>query len=440
MKCLIIAAGKGSRLQQRGDSKPLVPILGVPLIERVIRAAMEAGADEFYVVIGYQSEQVRLFLERLAERLAIRITPLVNEDWDKENGLSVLKARDVLHEPFLLLMADHLFDPNLVRLLTTLNPGDGEVALVVDRNTRNPLVDREDVTRVKMEDGKIHDIGKGLADFNGFDTGIFLCSPAIFKVLEQRKEKDGDTSLSGAVQVLAAEGNAKAIPTDDFWIDVDDPAAFQKAEQALLMRLRNKPNDGPVARYLNRPISVRISRYLVQRDVTPNQISLFSFLCSLLAAGLFALGGYFALLLGGVLAQFASIIDGCDGEVARLKYQSSDFGGWFDAVLDRYADAFLLFGLTWHMLAVEVNGWILFVGFMAIIGSFMLSYTADKYDNLMRERIGAGGKTGLRMGRDVRVFVIFLGALTNMVLPVLVLIAVVMNLETLRRVMIARDA
>jgi len=411
----------------------------VPLIERVIRAAMEADADEFYVVIGYQGERVRLFLERLAERLAIRITPLLNEDWDKENGVSVLKARDVLHEPFLLLMADHLFDPNMVRLLTTLNPGDGEVALVVDRNTRNPLVDREDVTRVKMEDGKIHDIGKGLADFNGFDTGIFLCSPAIFKVLEQNKEKDGDTSLSGAVQVLATEGNAKAIPTDDFWIDVDDPVAFHKAEQALLKRLRDKPNDGPVARYLNRPISVRISRYLVQRDVTPNQISLFSFLCSLLAAGLFALGGYFALLLGGVLAQFASIVDGCDGEVARLKYQSSDFGGWFDAVLDRYADAFLLFGLTWHLLAVEVNGWILFVGFMAIIGSFMLSYTADKYDNLMRERIRAGGKAGLRMGRDVRVFVIFLGAVANMVLPVLVLIAVVMNLDTLRRVMIARD-
>jgi choline kinase len=87
MKCLIIAAGKGSRLQQRGDSKPLVPILGVPLIERVVRAAMEASADEFYVVIGYQGERVRLFLERLAERLAIRITPLVNDDWEKDNGL-----------------------------------------------------------------------------------------------------------------------------------------------------------------------------------------------------------------------------------------------------------------------------------------------------------------------------------------------------------------
>jgi len=447
MKCLIIAAGKGSRLQQRGNSKPLIPLLGIPLIERVIRAALEAGADEFYIVIGYQGEQVRDFLARLAARLAIRITPLVNDHWDKENGVSVLKARDVLHEPFLLLMADHLFDPDLVRPLTMLTLGDGEIALLVDGNTRNPLIDMEDVTRVKVEDGQvehgpmenknIRDIGKGLANFTGFDTGIFLCSPAIFKALEQSQAKDGDTTLSGAVRVLAAEGRAKAIPADGFWIDVDDPAAFKKAEQALLARLRDKPNDGPVSRYLNRPISVRISRHLVKFNITPNQISSFSFLCSLLAAALFALGGYHALLLGGVLAQFASIIDGCDGEVARLKCQSSDVGGWFDAVLDRYADAFLLFGLTWHLLAAEANGWILLVGFMAIIGSFMLSYTADKYDNLMRERIKAGGKAGLRMGRDVRVFLIFLGAVANLVLPVLVVIAVVMNIETLRRVRIA---
>jgi NDP-sugar pyrophosphorylase family protein len=52
MKCLIIAAGKGSRLRQQGDSKPLIPILGLPLIERVIRSAIEAGADDFYVVTG----------------------------------------------------------------------------------------------------------------------------------------------------------------------------------------------------------------------------------------------------------------------------------------------------------------------------------------------------------------------------------------------------
>jgi CDP-L-myo-inositol myo-inositolphosphotransferase len=231
-----------------------------------------------------------------------------------------------------------------------------------------------------------------------------------------------------------------AVPTRGFWVDVDDPKAFNKAEAALLDHLRDKSNDGPVSRYLNRPISIRVSRYLAQYDVTPNQISLFSFLCSMIAAGLFALGGYLALLLGGVLAQFASVIDGCDGEVARLKYQSSDFGGWFDAVLDRYADAFLLFGLTWHVLLTEPNGWILFIGVMAIIGSFMLSYTADKYDNLMRERFELRGMAMIRMGRDVRVLLIFIGAVMNLVLPVLVAIAVVMNIETIRRMKVASDA
>ena len=58
MQCLIIAAGQGRRLREQGDSKPLVPLLGVPLIERVIRAAREAGADAFYVVIGYQGDRL----------------------------------------------------------------------------------------------------------------------------------------------------------------------------------------------------------------------------------------------------------------------------------------------------------------------------------------------------------------------------------------------
>ena len=103
MQCLIIAAGKGHRLRSKGDSKPLVPLFGIPLIERVIRCALKAGADDFFVVTGYQGEGVRVFLDRLAERLGIGITPIVNEDWEKENGLSVLKARDFLSEPFLFL-------------------------------------------------------------------------------------------------------------------------------------------------------------------------------------------------------------------------------------------------------------------------------------------------------------------------------------------------
>ena len=438
MKCLIIAAGKGSRLHRQGDVKPLIPILGLPLIERVIRSAIEAGADEFFVVTGYQEERLRSFLSGLTSRLERRITPIFNREWVKENGLSVLKAKEYLQEPFLLLMSDHLFDPAIVRNIAKLELPEDKIVLGVDGDTCNSAVDMEDVTRVKTQNGKILDIGKGLNDFNGFDTGIFLCNPAIFSALEQSAKDSGDTSLSGAVRILAAEGKAEAFEIGGrFWIDVDDPAAFQRAEDAILARLKDKPNDGPVSRHLNRPLSVRISRRLVNHRITPNQISLFSFLCSVLAAGLFALDGYLTLLLGGFVAQFASIVDGCDGEVARLTYQSSSYGGWFDAVLDRYADAFLLFGLMWHAYADRTDGLILLFGFLAIIGSFMLSYTADKHDSLMRDRVSHG--KGLRLGRDIRVFVVFLGAVFNQAYLALIVIAVLMNIETIRRLIICRD-
>lgn len=215
---------------------------------------------------------------------------------------------------------------------------------------------------------------------------------------------------------------------------MDDSAALKKAEDALLSELRGKQTDGPVSKYLNRPISNCISRLLVRFAITPNQISFISFLLSLLATGLFIASGYPALLSGGIIAQLASIIDGCDGEIARLKFQESKFGGWFDAILDRYADSFLLFGLTWHGYFETFNSACLLAGFMAIIGSFMVSYTADKYDALMRSRF----KASLRIGRDIRIFLILLGSVFNQIYITLIIIAILMNAETVRRIYICR--
>lgn len=435
MKCLIIAAGQGTRLRAKGEVKPLIQLLGVPLIERVIRSAMDGGADDFYVVTGYQGEKVASFLKQLAKRLNVAVTLIHNNDWQKENGFSVLKARGAITEPFLLLMADHLFDPAIIQSLQKQPLNDGEVLLAVDIDKNNPLVDMEDVTMVRIENGHILNIGKTIDDFNGFDTGLFLCTPAVFEALERAWKIHNDTTLSAAIRVLADEKHAKSVQAHGFWIDIDDEKTFQKAEEKLLASLHGKANDGPVSRWLNRPVSIRLTKILVNFNITPNQISLFSFMLSMIAAGLFALGNYWYLALGGIIAQFASIIDGSDGEVARLKYLSSDYGGWFDAVLDRYADAFLLFGLTWYVYSQDLSSLALGVGFLAIIGSFMLSYTADKYDKLMKNRI----QKGIRMGRDVRVFLIFLGAVLNQPYPVLIMIAALMNVETIRRIIICRN-
>ncbi|NVL91813.1 MAG: NTP transferase domain-containing protein [Desulfobacterales bacterium] len=435
MKGLIIAAGKGSRLRQKGYTKPLVPVLGKLIIERVIRTAAGAGIDDFYVVTGYRSAEVRRFLDDLKVQCHVNIKYIQNDEWDKGNGLSVIRAEEKLREDFLLMMADHLVDLELLKSLINQHLPDGEIILAVDRNIENPLVNINDVTKVQVINGKVEGIGKDLKSFNGFDTGIFLCSGAIFQGIKESISERGDSSLSGGVSCLAEKGRVNVFDIGNkFWIDIDNPVALEKAEKALLCEIRHKQNDGPISQHLNRPISIRISQYLARYPITPNQISLISFLLSILAAALFCIEGYPALLGGGILAQVASIIDGCDGEIARLKYQESDFGAWLDAVLDRYADAFLLFGLTWHAYLMDTRLFSLFAGFMAITGSFMVSYTADKYDALMRNRI----KSGIRIGRDIRLFLIFLGALFNQPFWSLAIIAVLMNAETLRRIFLCR--
>lgn len=433
MKCLIIAAGRGSRLSTRADSKPLTPLLGLSLIERVILTAASTGLTDFTVVTGYNGETVRQSLDRLSQARRLEIAHIINEEWEKGNGLSVLKAKDLLHENFILLMADHIFDPSILLTLKNETIADDELILAIDYDIeKNKLVDPEDVTRVFVLDDRILDIGKNMENYNSYDTGIFLCSPAIFSAIEESVHQ-GDSSLTGAIKVMAHKKTAKALGIEGaYWIDVDDDKSLKTAEAQLLSTLK-KPSDGFVARFLNRPLSIRITKHLVKTDITPNLISAFSFMLSILGAVYFFLGGYLSLVVGSVLAQMSSIIDGCDGEVARLKFQITEFGGWFDAVLDRYADGFLLLGLTYHVYSTNTHFLMIIIGFLAILGAFMNSYTADKYDRFMQRKLGQG-QYYFRMGRDLRMFIIFLGGLLNQPLLALAVIAVVMNAENIRRV------
>jgi CDP-L-myo-inositol myo-inositolphosphotransferase len=435
MKCLILAAGRGRRLSALGEPKPLVPLLGLSLIERVILTAEKSGLTEFWVVTGYRGEAVRRSLERFRQERRLRITCLTNEEWERGNGVSVLRAKERLHENFVLLMGDHLFDGEILERLRNERIADGEVLLAVDPDIgAEKGGERDEATRVLVEGGRILDIGKEIQEYNAYDTGIFLCSPSIFNAIEESLHRGGG-SLSGGIRVLAGRGKARAWEIGrGYWIDVDDVRAFKKAEAWLLAGL-TKPSDGPVSRYLNRPLSTRITKRLLKTGVTPNQISFLSFLLAMLGTLFFFLGEYAHLAIGATLAQVSSIVDGSDGEIARLKFQTTEFGGWFDAVLDRYADASLLFGLTYYVYAVDRGPLVLLIGFLAIVGAFMNSYTADKYDGFMRRRLGPK-KAYFRMGRDVRIFLLFLGGLLNRPLWVLLALALLMNTETVRRVMV----
>ena len=438
MKCLILAAGKGSRLANMGEPKPLVRFLGLTLIERVILTLKGCGINEFYVVTGYKGEIVRNFLNQFCKERGISINHIINDEWEKENGLSVLKAKEIINEKFLLCMCDHIFEESIVNKLLDKGIQDGEVALCVDYRINNSMIPNiHEATKVLVKNGRVRDIGKNLVDYNAYDTGLFLCSPIIFDAIDESIKKNNDTTLSGGIKILADKGIVKAVDVgkEAFWIDIDDEKAYKTAEILLFKTLSKKDTDGPVSRYLNRKLSLRITKYIVNTNITPNKISFFSFLISVLASIAFLLGKYVYLLFGGILAQISSIIDGCDGEIARLKFQSSKFGAWLDAVLDRYSDAFLLFGLTMYAYNPLKPFPILFVGFLAIIGSFVNSYMADKYDQFMKQEFAKLKKhKPIRIGRDIRVMIIFLGTIINQVFLTLLFIALIMNLENIRRI------
>jgi 1L-myo-inositol 1-phosphate cytidylyltransferase len=234
LKCVIIAAGRGSRLADKAPSKPLLKVAGKPLIGRAIEAARKAGVREFVVVTGYAGDEVEKYLEAKAAEDGISISAVRNEEWEKENGLSVLKAKGLAGGRFFLMMADHIVDGRLLDELRCRPIADDEVILAVDpRVADHPTVDLDDVTRVRHEDGRIIAIGKNIPAYNAFDTGVFLCTPALFAALEDSQRR-GDYSLSGGIRAMAEKGKARTWEIGDrFWIDVDDERALRKAEEAI---------------------------------------------------------------------------------------------------------------------------------------------------------------------------------------------------------------
>ena len=233
MNCLIVAAGTGGRLREKGPSKPLIPVNGVGLLERVIARARGAGVERFFVVSGYRGDDVRAALDTLSARESIPIVHVVNDEWQRSNGVSVLKAKPFLNGPFLLSMCDHLVDPEILRglMASTLEPDT--VTLAVDFNVAGSINDLDDVTRVKCSNGRIEHIGKVIRDFNAIDTGVFCCTPVIFEALHA-SQAAGDDSISGAMNVLARQGKARVFDIQGRpWLDVDDPATLHKAEDLL---------------------------------------------------------------------------------------------------------------------------------------------------------------------------------------------------------------
>ncbi len=120
-------------------------------------------------------------------------------------------------------------------------------------------------------------------------------------------------------------------------VRITDDASRRRAEWALFGSLP-KTHQGPTDALINQHVSLRITRQLCKTRVHPNHITVASMFWGLAAAAIVLEGSWLAIAIGGVMMQLHNILDSCDGELARLRFQYTQIGGWLDNILDEIVD------------------------------------------------------------------------------------------------------
>ena len=429
---VVLAAGRSERLAgvTGGGSKALVRVGGPTLIERAVRTLLAAGLERVVVVVGYQAGPVAAVANRVAPG---RVRTVFAERWELGNGASLAAAAPHVGDEdlFVLLTADHVFSEGaLAPLLAAGRPG----VLVDHTPTADALAEG---TRVRLHEEHVVAFSKELGD-PSIDCGAFLLPPAVFDA-QRRAQARGDASLAAAVTELANDLPLEAIALPDgcWWQDVDTREDLQRAVSRLRRSL-TKQSDGPVSRYLNRPVSTRLSMALAHLPIHPDVVSLGAFLLGLAGALLLARADG---TVAAALVQLASILDGVDGEIARLQVRASPGGALLDGVLDRLADAAILAGLAvWAADGASDPTAVIVLAVAATTGALLSMATKDRITALGIPPAPERWIGFLMGGRDARLLIVAVAALLGRPFAALVAVAFTSGLSLLVRLLLTRTA
>lgn len=297
----VVVAGTDT-VSSRGKTSPLADVVlgGITLLQRVLRSLARAGVERA-IILAPDPERVASLAE--AEGLGLEVEVHGHDRVLADAGDVLAGAIEHLPERFWLVTVDRMVSPGLFPAAAA--ELDGPVA-VVDADDR--------------------------------PTGVWVIAR------EQVAGLAGADLEAGALQLRPARHDAGRAP----WHPVHAAEDLRPAFDRLLASLRKplgRQADGIVAYYLNRPVSVRMSRVLVGTGVTPNQITALGLVLGLLGAVLAALGDWGWMVLGGVALQISSIVDGVDGEIARMRLTMSHAGEWFDTVCDDVINVGFMVGL-----------------------------------------------------------------------------------------------
>ncbi len=217
--------------------------------------------------------------------------------------------------------------------------------------------------------------------------GLFIFKPSGQGFELQRAfEHDGYSSLLEFLRTHLLEKTNACENGRIFDLTID--ANVARVEK-ILFRSLIKSTEGFMSRHVERRISLAISRRLVNTPTTPNQITLLSILIGLAGAWCISLGTGLLQVTGALLFLLHSIVDGCDGEIARIKFMESRLGGildfWGDNIV--HAAIFTAIGVAWHnrtgsILPIMLSG-------VAVAGTFLSALLI--YLSTMRKKASEEG-------------------------------------------------
>lgn len=259
----------------------------------------------------------------------------------------------------------------------------------------------------------------------------FVVHRGLWKTIAERDRQDPNAPLE---RDLSRESIAYDAPHAFRPIAVNDAPSAQAAERALFRALR-KPQDGWTSRYLNRYISLAISRFLVKTSLRPNQVSIGILGVGLLGAWFAAQGGYGNLVLGAFLFQAQSVLDGCDGEMSRVTHRGSRTGEWLDTVGDDLTNYGFFAGAALGLYRTSHNPLYLLAGGITVVSGLIGSGLEYRYlikigsGDLLKYPLSQGQGTGRfaflqpLFKRDTFVFMTLCAALLGAVGPMLCVFA-----------------
>jgi len=340
-----VAVILANNLGSYGSASPLPEVGALPIVLRSILGAQKAGAERIVVLLDPAKSPCLHDELLLSERLPSTEWCELTSD---ESAIPVLlgKLASEINGHMVLISGDAIYHPSLLKRATEWDGGSGALAFTTGREF----------------------------------VGICALSRKMALGITQRYSAASSTvSLSDWPRSLEVEQVSA-----DKWQRILSEAQRESAEKKLDNWLV-KPTDGIFAR-ANRKISIPISRQLIRFSIPPHMVSIFTLGVSFAAGSFLALGGYWNMLTGAVLSWFASVLDGCDGEIARLKLQESDFGTWLGTICDYLYYLFIFAGMMIGLARTTATGGYRVWGGVLLFGAIASILTTG----LQRHRLAKG--------------------------------------------------